>query len=127
MKYLIKPKFFTENKKYLKIYENFDINNIKRFVMWKSSKDLQILEVFKKVQTLSKNDLTKILPVDHLYTYSIKNDKLLNKNNMYEFTTGLLYDDIEENLKIYCVYQSDNLKDCLEMLSTISNSIKYNL
>ena len=109
MKYLIKPKIFTENKKYLKINENFDINNIKRFVMWKSSKELQILEVFKKIETLSKNDLTKILPVDHLYTYSIKNDKLLinnespgtscnanNKEEMNKWIKENLHDKIEK-------------------------------
>ena len=122
--------------KYIKAYENTGdpLPNLKDYIIWGGS-DSDTCEVYKNnnVVAWSGNGLDKwrILSVEHLYNFNFIKNKLININSKTKLknglTSGLIYDGIEENMKKFLIYQSDNLQDCLDKLEYLSMTRKLNI
>jgi hypothetical protein len=96
----------------IKTFEKYTSDDFKSYIIWKSKKIFMILSViqvteyhlkFKKLYIYSNGKLEKI-----------RNEKIDIFHN---------YDQIKRHI----VYESDNLQDCIDMLSDIDIAIKYNL
>jgi len=119
MKYLMKLESFTESKTYIKKYENiFQDNNLKKYFSWRLLDGITIFEV-TGTHVNYNIDIKKIYKFDHINNTfdKIKTPTLL----------GLDKKHLEENKKIYMLYQSDNLKDCMEVTLSVLIGKNYNL
>lgn len=105
--------------KYLKTYENvFQDNNLKKYFSWKL---VDRIFIFNVPGTNYKYDIDikKIYEFNHINNTF---DKIENAR-----TLGLTKENLEENKKIYMIYQSDNLKDCMKGTLSVIMGEKYNL
>ena len=98
-----------------KIFENnYDILNIKKYVLWKMKYYIFILEVTKIDD--------KFVQMKRLYKYIDDYNKIL-QTDIIEFEFS--YEDISKKV----IYSSDNLNDCLDLNLLAASFItdKYNI
>ena len=119
--------------KYLKTYENSDkIPKLDKYLIWlvnNTEAYFNILENTNKIEW-NKNLECEILVVKHLYNYNIQTDTI-NKPGKSE-TSGLIINDgynnlLNDNVKKFLVYQSNNLQDCIDMVKILPISTKFNI
>lgn len=120
--------------KYIRLYENLEDpipENLLRYLVWIDGEfKCNILENTYEVKWSGNigEEPYKVISVLHLYTYNFITEKLEKlKPNSNNRTTGLIYEMIDESMKKSLLYQSNDLKDCIDTLKTISTSRKYNL
>jgi hypothetical protein len=107
--------------KYLKSYENINIP-LKKYVIWKQDTDLEVFEVTDKIE---KWDTDKVIIINILYKFKLGKIEPVSLNKRP--TAGLDLTNLQNNIKNFCIYQSDNLQDCLDILEILDTSNKYNL
>ena len=121
--------------KYLRLFENLKdkLPKLDKYLVWQSSDNdiFTILENTNKVKMSGNGDYNryKIIPVKHLYDYNLKTDILKVRENLMGGgrTSGLIYGDIENSIKTFLIYQSNDLQDCIDTLKIMSDVNKYNL
>ena len=96
--------------KHLKYFEN-TIKDDLHYIIWKDNDDTLVISETKK-------NLYNTTHCKLLYTYKNEKLKKINHKNL-----GIKFNII----KNFILYQSDNLKNCLNIISTLSDTNKYNL
>lgn len=109
--------------KYIKSYESIDINNIKKYIIYKPDNSLQLDKdknkwLFIYLILNINNDYTTLLRV---YRYNISEEKLLEEKMSEELFVPI------PAFSNRILFTSDNINECIEMLPLISNTNKYNL
>lgn len=101
--------------KYIKKFErDYNILNIKKYVLWKMKHYVFILEV----TNITKN----LVYMTRLYKYSEEYNKILPIETM-KYVFG--YEGVREHV----IYSSDNLNECLDLnlLAAPFSTNKYNI
>jgi len=98
----------------IKTFEKYTSDDFKSYIIWKGKKIFMILSVIQ----VTENHLK----FKKLYNYygNGKIEKIRDEQAMSIYHN---YDQIKRHI----VYESDNLQDCIDMLSDIDIAIKYNL
>ncbi len=101
--------------KYIKKFESeYNILNLKKYVLWKMTQVIIILEVISIDE--------KFVHMKRLYKYSDEYNKIL-PTDIGEFQFS--YENTSNNV----IYSSDNLNDCLDLnlLAASFSANKYNI
>ena len=110
--------------KYIKYFESTikdDLSNLKKYILWNGSDgNLYIFETGEKYVTTWGPPLNccRIL---YKYMYNKKEKRLYDESGTKgDFSIGA-------DRKHLIIYQSDNIQDCIDVINTIENTIKYNI
>jgi len=103
--------------RHLKIYESNEyMPELSKYIIWATPKNspsfYNIVEIINKLKNKAY--------INILYTYTIKEDRL-TKDDMDAYFKE--YDIIKKSI----VYQTDTLKDALDILPRLNSIQKYNL
>lgn len=105
--------------KHIKYFENFNVSNIKKYSVWKSSVTNEILKICEITDNYKPYGI--IFKLINYYNVNLKKVGKYYDNKKQIFTNK----DIEELV----LYTSDNLEECLDinLLDSLYISNKYNL
>lgn len=98
--------------KYIKDYNSYNIDNIKKYVLSKED------NVYYLDEIVGIKKLEVEVEAINLYSYNEDTDELVEENRKSNFHFGYLK-------KVF--YTSDSLKDCLDILEAQKNVKKFNI
>lgn len=106
--------------KHIKYFENFNVSNIKKYSVWKSSVTNEILKICEITDNYKPYGI--IFKQINYYNVNLKQVVKYHGSNKQQIFTN---EDIEELV----LYTSDNLEECLDvnLLDSLYISNKYNL
>lgn len=109
--------------KYIKSYESIDINNIKKYIIYKPDNSLQRDKdkdkyLFIYIILNINNDYTTLLRV---YRYNIPEEKISDVGISDEIFVPT--DTIINRI----LFSSNDVEECIKMLPLVANTNKYNL
>ena len=112
-------------KSYENIQEKYKESQFSEYIAWRSNTDIKIVKNNHKIKFFQQDKNQPVLEITHLYTYDTI-DKSLTKidDNSNEKITGIFL--APDTLPKF-LYQSDNVQDCIDMLTLLSTANKYNL
>ena len=104
--------------KYLKTYEEIDQTTYKKYMLYKANEETYfVLEVEKFFETIDQ----EFISTKRKYKYIMSLDKLEKVERYHYFNFQPLRDDKS------IIYQSDKLKDVLDVIPVLTQQPKFNL
>ena len=103
--------------KYIKSYENINIEMKKYFVLKYEPRDTFKYEIYQKI---SSNVIMNNISAIKLFSYNIK-------KHIFKRHTQLAEDYSLFSFQMQMVYSSDNLNDCKNMIKIDCQSNKFNI